>query len=928
MKTRLSPRGLLLTLVLCASLFTTAAGLGGPPVQTTTPEERAQALLEQMAPEERIGQLFLVEFEGAQTSDDTPIYDLIINHHIGGVVLKAENDNFIGPDETLANAWNLIRELQRVERRSTQVQQVDPVSGEPYNPNYIPLFIAITQDGDGYPADQILGGLTPLPSPMAIGAAWDADLAFQAGEVLGQELNALGINMLLGPTLDVIENPRPGLTGDLGTSSFGGNPFWVGRLGSYTIAGLHQGSGNQLVVSPKHFPGHGGANQPPQDEILTVRKTLEQLRQVELRPYFAVTSQPASAGGSADALLLTHSKYQAFQGNVTTTTRPITFDPQALEQLLALPEFAAWYQDGGLIISDELGSRAVRRFYDPLESVFDARLVARDAFLAGNDLLLTGNFVSDQDPDNYTTIVQTLEFFTQKYREDVAFSQRIDRAVLRILTQKYQLYNLFLISSVIPPELDFETIGSASQVTFEIARRGATLLSPSPENLANVLPDPPAQGQRIITITDTYAAAQCSLCDAQPVIETDALRQAILRLYGSSGGGLVLPQHLTAYSYADLVTAMETDEPDDNPLLQNLRAAQWVVFLQQDIDLQARPSSDALGRLLLERPDLIQAKNVVVFSLNAPYFLDATEISKLTAYYGLYSKQPQYVEIAARLLFKELTTPGDPPVSIPGIGYVLSEALTPNPQQTIALSVQPTNGQLPGEDETTPEPAAEYRVGESILIETSPVLDQNGNPVPDNTTVHFSLITTTAEGATNQREINTFSRAGVGRANIILDTAGVTEIIATSGDPPATSDALQFDVLGLEGGTPPNANNPTPQDNAASTEEAAPDGGEQPGDLQREKTNLGDWLLTLLVTGFISLFAYQAGATAGQVRWGVRWMLTALIGGLVVNAYISFSLPGAANLLRDYQIWGVVGSAALGSLIGWLFGLIWRWLGK
>jgi len=93
----------------------------------------------------------------------------------------------------------------------------------------------------------------------------------------------------------------------------------------------------------------------------------------------------------------------------------------------------------------------------------------------------------------------------------------------------------------------------------------------------------------------------------------------------------------------------------------------------------------------------------------------------------------------------------------------------------------------------------------------------------------------------------------------------------------------------------------------------------------REVNNLIDWLLALLVIIFISLFAYQSGALTGQVRWGVRWGLSALIGGLVVNAYISFNLPGAAQLVAEYNIWGIVLSVVSGSLLGWASGVVWRW---
>ena len=98
-----------------------------------------------------------------------------------------------------------------------------------------------------------------------------------------------------------------------------------------------------------------------------------------------------------------------------------------------------------------------------------------------------------------------------------------------------------------------------------------------------------------------------------------------------------------------------TDSEEEAAVISEIRRARWVVFLYLHPDSE-RPEPQVLVRFLSEMPDLIQDKKTVVFSFNAPYYLDATNISQVTAYYGLYSKQPQFLEIAARLLFQEEKT--------------------------------------------------------------------------------------------------------------------------------------------------------------------------------------------------------------------------------------------------------------------------------
>ena len=92
----------------------------------------------------------------------------------------------------------------------------------------------------------------------------------------------------------------------------------------------------------KHFPGRGGSDRPLEEEVATVRKSLEQLKQIELAPFFAVTGSSEDPSAITDGLLVSHIRYQGFQGNIRVTTRPVSFDPTALSQILTLPQFSSW----------------------------------------------------------------------------------------------------------------------------------------------------------------------------------------------------------------------------------------------------------------------------------------------------------------------------------------------------------------------------------------------------------------------------------------------------------------------------------------------------------------------------------------------------------------------------------------------------------
>jgi len=105
-----------ISLIILSLLLPISMGRAAPSGQAVTGNERAQALLDQLTPEERVGQLFLVTFIGPEagigSATGAQIYDLIVNYHIGGVILTSANDNFIGSDQTLVFAQSLTDQLQ------------------------------------------------------------------------------------------------------------------------------------------------------------------------------------------------------------------------------------------------------------------------------------------------------------------------------------------------------------------------------------------------------------------------------------------------------------------------------------------------------------------------------------------------------------------------------------------------------------------------------------------------------------------------------------------------------------------------------------------------------------------------------------------------------------------------------------------------
>jgi beta-N-acetylhexosaminidase len=902
-------------LVLVALLTSTTA----PALVSAQGSDPAALLLRRLTPEEKVGQLFLVSLTGMDVSDKTPIYDLIVNYHIGGVVLSAANDNFAA-DQTPQEALKLINALQQVEWDSADQPAV---SSNPHT--YVPLLVGISQEGGGAPNDQILSGLTAIPDQMAIGATWDRNLSEQAGEIMGRELAALGFNLYLGLTLDVLTLPDPSINADLNTRVFGGDPYWVGEMGRAYLAGLHNGANGRMAVIAKHFPGSGGADRPAEQEISTVRRSLEELKSNELAPFLAVTGNSTDPQTIVDGLLVSHIRYQGFQGNIRATTRPISFDQQALNQILSLPTLLAWRQNGGLLVSDNLGTQAVRRFYDPDFKNFSARLVARDAFLAGNDLLNMGNITSSDAPDSYTSLTRALVFFTQKYREDPAFASRVDESVHRILAVKYRLYGTFAWPTVEKPVNNADKLSLSNEQVFAIARQSATLISPATADFASVLPAPPNASDYIVFLTDARTAKQCSTCLEKPIIAKEALQTAVQRLYGPSASGLVNPSHLSSFSFDDLSLFLDGKSPTPD-LVNALGRASWVVISTLDLP-DGSPQSITLRRFLSEKQSALGNKKVLLFSFSAPYYLDATDISKLTAFYGLYAESDPFVDVAARLLFQEITPAGSLPVSVAGTGYDLISATAPDPNQLISLSWELTSANT----KTTPVPeltptsaptaAPLFRAGDTISVRTGTIVDHNQRPVPDGTIVRFTL----SQGESGLiQQVEAPTTQGMAIAAFRLDQPGLIQINATS-EPARVSDTLQLNVT-KEGATviiitPTVAATPEPP-----TPTPTPMQTPVPSPLVTRQgyPNLMGWLMVLLVMiAGVGLTYWLASQIVDQ-QWTVRWALLVLAGGLIAYNYLILGFPGGEIWLNGRGLPAFLQAVLTGQGVGFAIGWFWR----
>ncbi len=348
--------------------------------QPSTLEGRVDALLSRMTLEEKVGQLFVVSFEGSHYSQrlERTIREL----HVGGILLFGSN---VGSAEALIDLID-----------AAQTTAAETGAG-------IPLFVAADHEGGG--VNRFGDGLTEFPSNMALAATGSVAHARAEAGVMAEELSALGINMNLAPVLDVNTNPDNPV---IGVRSFGSGPYTVAAFGAAMIEELQR---HGVVATAKHFPGHGDTSVDSHRALPVVPHDRQRLEAVEWVPFRA-----AIAAG-VDAVMTAHVALPAID---PPGALPATLSAVVLTDLLR-----GELGFDGLIATDSLGMGAV------LESggVVDASAMA---FQAGADLLMFGPGAGQGPAEQYLACQNLIELV----RDGTVSQERLDASVRRILLVK------------------------------------------------------------------------------------------------------------------------------------------------------------------------------------------------------------------------------------------------------------------------------------------------------------------------------------------------------------------------------------------------------------------------------------------------------------------------------------------------------------
>ncbi|WP_026390749.1 glycoside hydrolase family 3 N-terminal domain-containing protein [Haploplasma axanthum] len=366
--------------------------------------------------EQKVGQIMIIGWLSDNVED---IIELIKTYHFGNIILFTRN---------IKSANDLKIMTERIQEAALKY-------------NGVKAFIAIDQEGGN--VRRIYDGVTNVPGHMSIGAASynKPDAALQIGQILGEELNYLGVNFNLAPIADINSNPYNPV---IGIRAFSDDPYLVSKLASDYAKGLES---KGVLSSYKHFIGHGNVSVDSHLDLPHLDTSIEELKKNELIPYLNQKYHPG-------AIMTAHILYTKIDDRF-----PATLSKKIIEGLLRKD---IGYQ--GMVVSDCFEMDAISRAFSLQEAGVFAVKAGVDMIMVShrfgrqlsvrNGIIkaLNDGVISEEELDlRVNSVLRTKEKYIKDQVQNVDFNKNKEVA------NAISLSSVTLVSGK-PFEIDSETI--------------------------------------------------------------------------------------------------------------------------------------------------------------------------------------------------------------------------------------------------------------------------------------------------------------------------------------------------------------------------------------------------------------------------------------------------------------------------------------
>ncbi len=298
------------------------------------PNDWVETVFRKLNKRERIAQLFMVRAhtDKGKAFEDS-IAKLIRKERIGGLVF------FQGGPARQAVLTNRYQSVSKV-----------------------PLLISMDAEwGLGMRLDSTIS----YPYQLTLGAIQDNKLIYEMGKQVAMDFKRIGMQVNFAPVADINNNPKNPV---IGIRSFGDNKYNVAAKVSAYMKGLQD---NNVLVSVKHFPGHGDTDVDSHHDLPQLPFTRERLDSLELYPFRELIKEGASG------IMVAHMNI------------PVLDNTPNLPSTLSRPIVTGLLKDDlgfkGIIFSDAMEMKGVAKFFPEGESDVLGLIAGLDVIeLSGN----------------------------------------------------------------------------------------------------------------------------------------------------------------------------------------------------------------------------------------------------------------------------------------------------------------------------------------------------------------------------------------------------------------------------------------------------------------------------------------------------------------------------------------------------------------
>src|SRR5437870_1114103 len=345
----------------------------------------AKMYLSRMTLDQKLGQLFMVQYWGYTYSND--LETMIHDQYAGGVIMYGAQM------KTFNQTKN---DIARMQKKA-----------------WMPLLISADEEG-GF-VERIMNIYGDRPGALETYQTGNIQNAAKLGNSIAHDLQALGINTDLAPDVDVPVVRGP----DQYMRTWGYTPQEVIDWGGTYLRTI-QGDGE--IACLKHFPGLGAATTDAHQNLPVVNRSRDQLYSTELAPYkYFVQSQ--NKLDNPGMIMTTDVMMPALDPTM----------PGELSHTIVTDILRHKLGYDGVVLTDALYMLGIANKWNLPQSVVLA-------IEAGNDMILG---VRDS-----TVLSESVAALKQAIAKGSLSMERIDESVARIIALKIQ-YNLWPITPVI-----------------------------------------------------------------------------------------------------------------------------------------------------------------------------------------------------------------------------------------------------------------------------------------------------------------------------------------------------------------------------------------------------------------------------------------------------------------------------------------------